>query len=331
MNSHLIPRTRAALALLFGIGCLVAGGVRADMSRTIDLHRAADAQGTVEIQNVAGSVDVKGWDKAEVSVTGHIGDKVDKVELSGEGGRTSIHVVLPTGSGWSGNGEAELTVHVPRKSRLSISFVSADLTIGDVQGEVEIHTVSGDIHGAVGGDLHVNTVSGDVQLDAPGAKIVEIKSTSGDVSLNGASGDVNVTSVSGDLQLKLGALTRGHFQTISGDVNMQLGFASGAQLEASSISGDLHFDFAAAPDADVDAVTLSGDISSCFGGARPSRPQYGPGERLSMRSGDGKGRIRIETKSGDISLCTPGGKASASAIRPVVYAANVLGGHRVVF
>src|ERR1700744_6586362 len=64
---------------------------------SVDEHRAANPQGAVEIDNVAGSIDVQGWDKPEVAVSGTIGKDVERVDVTGDSNRTSIRVVLPRG------------------------------------------------------------------------------------------------------------------------------------------------------------------------------------------------------------------------------------------
>ncbi len=56
------------------------------------------------------------------------------------------------------------------------------------------------------------------------------------------------------------------------------------------------------PDADIDVQTFSGEINNCFG-PKPVEQQYGPGNRLSFRSGKGGGQVHIDTKSGDVALC----------------------------
>jgi DUF4097 and DUF4098 domain-containing protein YvlB len=332
MSAEPTRNSRAAAPVAFMLAGLVAatGGLAADANRNVDLHRPAEPQGTVEIQNVAGSVDVQGWDRAEVAVTGRIGERVERIDIATAAGRTTIHVVRPEGTNFGGNSEADLVVHVPRKSRVSVSVVSADIRLSDLQGNVELQATSGDITGEVGGDVRISTVSGEVQLSAPGAHVVEIKSISGDVTLTGApGGEINVTTVSGDAQLQLGAVGRGRFKTVSGEVTVALAFAGGGQFEASSVSGDLRVEFAGTPDAEIDAETMSGDISSCFGEAWPSsHAEYGPGSRLSFKSGAGKGRVRLETKSGDISLCHKASHAVVepprSIARPVALAANAV-------
>ena len=64
------------------------------------------------ISNVSGTVDVRGWDRNEVQVTGHLGEDVERVDVETSGGRTVIKVVLPRGS--SHDGDATLEIQVPR-------------------------------------------------------------------------------------------------------------------------------------------------------------------------------------------------------------------------
>jgi hypothetical protein len=65
------------------------------------------------------------------------------------------------------------------------------------------------------------------------------------------------------------------------------------------------FDFPSVPAADFDVQSFSGSIDNCFG-PKPVESSYGLGSRLTFRSGDGQARVRIETKSGDVHLCTGG-------------------------
>jgi hypothetical protein len=296
MNRHSIPMACMAITL-------ATATAHAGEPRTINETRPLDPAGSVEIVNVAGSVDVQGWDQPQLEVSGTIGDKVERVEVTGSGNHASVRVILPSGAHWGGDGSADLTVHVPRGSALNISLVSADLEVADLAGDGNLRTVSGNISGELNGNAHVNTVSGDVQLKATGARDIEIKTISGNVSLYGPGGNVEVSTVSGDAELSLGALSRGRFQTVSGDFGIGSTLAAGGQIDAESVSGDIMLSFAAAPDAAIDLQSFSGDIDNCFG-PKPETGNYGPGSRLLFNSGNGSGHLRVDSKSGDISLCT---------------------------
>jgi hypothetical protein len=301
---HLIaPLNKRVVACALAV--LVAPWPLARAATSVDEHRPASPQGMVDIDNVAGSIDIQGWDKPEVAVTGTIGKDVDRVDITNGADRTSIRVVLTRDHHWGSgrDSSANLVVHVPTGSSVGATLVSSDLKVSALHGDFKAQTVSGNISGEVGGDVRANAVSGDIHLVAGAAKSIEAKSISGDVVLTGGNADTEVTTVSGNAKLNLGTVPRARFRTVSGDFRANLAAAPGISVEAESISGNVELEFASAPAADYDIQTLSGDISNCFG-PQPVRPQYGPGNRLMFKTGDG--RVRIMTKSGDVRLCAKG-------------------------
>jgi DUF4097 and DUF4098 domain-containing protein YvlB len=270
---------------------------------SVDEHRAANPQGAVEIDNVAGSIDLQGWDKSEVEVTGTIGKDVERVDVTGDSNRTSIRVVLPRGMHFGmRDGEAHLVIHVPTNSSVSASLVSSDLKVSAVRGALELRTVSGNISGDGGGDLRANDVSGDIHFTAMAAKRVEVKTISGSIVLNGGNTDIEASSVSGDAHLTLGTVSRARFKTVSGSISVKLAAAADAQIDGESISGDIKLDFAGEPAADFDVQTLSGDIDNCFG-PKPVEPRHGPGKRLTFKTGDTSARVHLTSNSGEVRLC----------------------------
>ncbi|MDP9089061.1 MAG: DUF4097 domain-containing protein [Pseudomonadota bacterium] len=275
----------------------------AHAATSVDEHRAANPQGLVEIDNVAGSIEVQGWEKAEVTVTGTVGKDVERVDVTSEGNRTSVRVVLPQGHHWgSQDGSARLLIHAPTNSSISASLVSSDLMVSGTRGGLQLRTVSGNIRGEGAGDVHANSVSGDINLDVHSAKLIEVKTISGDIVLTGKTAEIEATTVSGTAHLTLGTVSRARFKTISGDIAASLGAAPDAQIEGESVSGDIKLDFASEPAADFDIQTLSGDIDNCFG-PKPTEPRHGPGKRLSFKTGDSGAHVRVSTRSGEVGLC----------------------------
>jgi hypothetical protein len=273
---------------------------------------AVDPQGSVEIVDVAGSVALSGWDRPEIEVTGTAAEEVDRVEVTTSGSRSAVRVISRDGSGHGGRNEARLTIHVPNKSAVTVSLVSADLTLGSLQGNVRLQTVSGDVTGAVGGDLRAATVSGSVHVTAAAAKVTEVKTVSGTIHVSGSGGEVEITTISGGATLDLDSITRGRFKSVSGDLTAGFALAADGRFEAESVSGDLQLKFAGTPAADFDVQTLSGSITNCFG-PKPKEAQYGPGSRLMFKSGEGNAHVQIETKSGNVNLCTRDSQSKRSA------------------
>jgi hypothetical protein len=293
----------AALATLAWSGAVGAA------TRTVDEHRPAEAAGQVEIQNVAGRVEVVGWDKSEVAVSGTLVGDVERVDITSAGPRTTVRVVLPESHGGSfgwhgGGGEANLVVHVPAHSGLTATLVSADVSVTGVAGNQELHTVSGDVTTSAQHEVRVNTVSGDVHLTAGAeSRLLEISTVSGDLIVSGGGGELTVKTVSGDGTLTVGALSRAHVKTVSGDFSITAELATDGRLEAESVSGDLRITFVGGvPPAAFDLQSFSGDLSTCFG-RKAAHEGYGPGSRLSFQEGAGSARVRVDTKSGDVTLC----------------------------
>ena len=107
---------------------LLTQAARAD---EVDKSAQADPRGEVVIGNVAGEVQVTGWDRNEVHVRADLSEGVQRLDFKSSGARTTIEVVL---KGHTHQGSTDLVVQVPRNSSLVINTVSADQTIKDVRG-----------------------------------------------------------------------------------------------------------------------------------------------------------------------------------------------------
>ncbi|MFO0453217.1 MAG: DUF4097 family beta strand repeat-containing protein [Pseudomonadota bacterium] len=252
-------------------------------------------------------VEVQGWDRPEVHVTGKLGAGVERLELTTQGTRTAVRVVLPKGRHWNADNEADLVVRMPGTAGLAASLVSADVTTRGVLGEQRLQTVSGEIRAELGREARLRSVSGDLNATrhsaVRGAGRVEAQTVSGNVELTGIDGTLEVSTVSGDSRLRFGQLVSGRFETVSGDFAVTATLAQDARLEAESVSGDLALRFPGAPPAaEYEIESFSGDVDNCFG-PRPTQEQYGPGVRLVFREGAGSARVRADTKSGDVTLC----------------------------
>ena len=276
-------------------------------AEAIDKRAAAEPTGEVEIVNVAGSVRITGWDRAEVEVRGELADR-ERLEFSTASGRTSIRVVAPGNR--MGNGGTDLIVRVPERSALSVNTTSADQTIDRVKGRQRLQSVSGTIDTEIGADeLYAKTISGDVMVlgvgtDAtPAATMRRVTSVSGDLILSKISGEIDVETVSGDMQIDAGELTRARINTTNGDLLVSAKLAKEARFDAETINGDVRVKLLGTVDAEFDIHTFNGDIESCFGGETVRAREFGPGRDLDFTQGAGSARVRIKTLNGDVDLC----------------------------
>jgi DUF4097 and DUF4098 domain-containing protein YvlB len=291
---------RSALWLSLAALCASAA-VCASSDKVYDRTVAAQPRGVVDISNVSGKIDVKGWDRPEVSVHAELDDDVERVDVASEGNHTSIKVVLPSHS----HGEARLHVQVPRDSELNVSAVSADVTASGVQGAQRLSAVSGEVTAELGGgDAEAKTVSGDIKLKGHGQSArLRVSTVSGDVHLDHGAGDVEVGTVSGTLVVSLDSARAVRTHSTSGDLRFEGKLTRGASFEASSVSGDLNVRASAEGGYEYEASSFSGDITDCFELKSERTGKYMPGSRLQGTRGEGAGHVRLKTMSGDIELC----------------------------
>lgn len=297
MNAPMSAAVRAALAVAMLTAAASHAGAE-QVSKTL----AADARGEVEVVNVAGSVEVSGWDRNEVSVEADLGSNVERLEFRRDGQRTFIKVVLPKMSG--GSGSSDLIIKVPRDSGLIVNTVSAEQRITGVRGAQRLQAVSGNIETQFGpGDMELKTVSGDIMARGDGKGLVRATTVSGDLEISKGGPELDLNTVTGDMIVTLDRLDRGRIKTTNGNLNLTAALGEQARVDAEAINGDLHFSLRGRIDAEFDIETFNGDIDNCFG-PKPSRSrEYGPGNELRFTEGKGDARVRIKTLNGGVMVC----------------------------
>lgn len=257
----------------------------------------------VEIYNTAGSIDVSGWSRNSIEVTGTLGDSVEELIFEKDGNEVLIRVEVPNRH-W-GDIDADLEIRVPMDASLEVSAVSADIDVADVRGEQSLESVSGDIEtsGATR-DVEAASVSGDVEINGDDAQgDFEAATVSGDVYVSGASGSVEAESVSGDIDIVGGSYEEAYFETVNGDLNYNAALENGGDLSAESVNGTVDLEFTNKISARIDIETFNGSIRNCFGPKPERTSKYSPGLELSFTEGDGDSRIEVETLNGSVNIC----------------------------
>ncbi|MDX1443385.1 MAG: DUF4097 family beta strand repeat-containing protein [Gammaproteobacteria bacterium] len=310
MNS-LSLKSRLASLLAASLLVLGSGVVSADErpNERIDSRVDAPADGTVEIENMAGSITVTGWDREEVHVEGRVDPAADDFDFRNEGEFTVIKVKYPSRRGGFWNDDvdisgSELRISVPKGSRLIISSISADVDVSDSTGDVEVETISGsmDIE-TLGEDIQLESISGSVRLsDTREGARVDVETVSGSSRLTGIRGELDVSSVSGSMRVSRSVLSRGEFENTSGDIEVEAEFSADGDFRFEAISGDVDLRFMGTPNGNFDVTTFSGDIDNSFGPEPKKISRYTPNLELKFSTGEGDADFRINTMSGDIEI-----------------------------
>lgn len=272
-----------------------------------DVNERLDAarDGRVSISNTSGSIEVEGWSRNEVEVTGSMGDNVEELIFERSGDSVRIKVKIPDRGRGYRDSSADLTIRVPKASSLDVATISADIDVQGVEGEQDLQAISGDIETEMfGEDTEVETVSGDVEVQGDGKEArLDMTSVSGDVSAEKVAGSVDAESVSGDVAVIDSNFRRADLETVNGDITYRAALQRGGRLDIETVNGGVDVEFSGDVSARFDIETFNGRIRNCFGPKAERTSKYAPGWELSFTEGSGDGRVTIATLNGGVNLC----------------------------
>lgn len=305
MNRAVITTLGAGVLTLLLIAAPAAAA-----NRPVSERGAMPADGQVAIENIAGSVKVIGWDRDEISVTGTLGDDVERLDFSA-GARARVEVVYKERHGRKGEsarnllgegGGADLTVQVPRGCRLEVEVVAAGVDVSGLGGEIEVTSVSGDVdvRGACR-RLEVECVSGNVEIDGAGL-VTEVGTVSGNLKVRCDDAALEVQTVTGEATVDCANLRSLEANTVNGTITLAGRPARGAVIEAESVNGSLTLAVPGDVGAAFEVTTFNGGIENAFGQKPTRTDRYTPGEELHFTNGDGGAEVRLNTLNGQIRI-----------------------------
>jgi len=234
--------------------------------RPVDETHPMTAGGSIGIELVSGNLRVIGWDRAEMKITGTLGDEVEKLDVSGDGNAWHVEVVLVRGKHIRGGG-TELEVRVPVESAVEVETVSGGVSTEGTRGALDVEAVSGEV--VVSGALdtaRISVVSGNVKFRS----------------------DRPVKSV--------------QLRTVSGNVDASASLAKSARVEVEAFSGDVDFALPSDVSAEFRVSTFSGNIKNDFGGGEVKKSDHVPSRSLSFTTGSGDARVSVSSFSGSVRL-----------------------------
>lgn len=197
--------------------------------------------GDIEIETVDGdesTVELDGNEKlVEQTRVELVGNRL-VVEL--EGGKGPFGITIAFGDFTIGRAPLRVRARVPHASRAELSTAAADMRLRGHFGALETKSASGDltVEGEVEGDVQVKTVSGDVRLRSVGGALT-VQSVSADVNVASVGGSVTAKSVSGDVRIESTREGKVTVQSVSGDIEVGVAAGTNLDVDAGSVSGDL--------------------------------------------------------------------------------------------
>ena len=285
---------RAALVL----ATVLAVPAWAKAQTTVDQKRPAAPDGTVSIENMAGTIKVTGWDKAEVQVKGTVGDGG---ELSFESAAKSTHIEIESDRNPMGV-KSDLDIYVPAGSAVEIEGFQATITATGVTGSVKAETVNGSItQSGAAKSVELQSVNGSVDVTKANGR-VKAESVNGSVVLHDASGELEASTVHGKLHVLGGSWQRAEMESVAGTVRFEAAIGPRATVSIETVSGAVQLLLPATTSAEFAVSSFSGQITNELGPAAQKQSKWTPQTELSFTTGSGGARVTVETLSGAIEI-----------------------------
>lgn len=140
----------------------------------------------VHVERVAGSLQVKGWDEEGIRI-----DVQDEKDLK----YTFKNDLLVLTS------QGDCILRIPQDSSLDIESVGGNAFIGDVEGELNLQSISGSLSVKNVGETSIGTVSGNLSIRSVEGDL-SVESVHGNASIRDIEGSVNATDVHANLSLR---------------------------------------------------------------------------------------------------------------------------------
>jgi len=295
-------RTSSAVRVLVASGAMlaaVASPVRAQQKVYRGYSTTPDVSGRLFAS--VGTVHVVGWEQDSVTISGTVA-MGSELALGGPSTTATrglkLFIESPTEQA---SREGSLTLRVPRGARVWLKTGSADVTVSDVTGGLDVNVVGGSI--TVPGcprELRAESRDGAVTIDGT-PSWMRVKTATGDISLRGGD-DVGASTISGTIDARGGQAERVKLESTTGAIRFGLGLARGASVELETHSGGIDVQLARDPMASIDAATVTGTIENMWSKMRPVVGSEGRGVTLQTPSGQMGGRIVLRSFKGKITL-----------------------------
>ncbi len=274
-------------------------------SEPVDHVFEVGASPKLVVRNKDGEIDVNVGPEGEIRTHAEFnGAGAEDYEVTQDG--DTVHVVAKAKSSKGrsgllgffgmGPGRIDVSATVPPGAEVDVKSRNGDVSATGVANGGTLKSTNGDVTLEGGrGDFEVGTTNGDV-----GVKDSEytgkLRSTNGDVFASGTLGSINGATVNGDVR-------------VSGD------FTPGGESRLKSTNGDVKVLISGKPSLRVDAASSVGSVRhdlSDVGADIESRDSFPVGGKLKATLGDGEAALVIRTTTGSVEIESAPGADHAS-------------------
>ncbi len=149
------------------------------MAMKAHLTTSPDKQVKVHVEPISGDLRVRGTDNEEVRIEG------DRAAIRQDEATITVEC--------QGDGK----LYVPRRAFLAVQSAAGDVRIREIEGEITLHNVSGDLVARDVGPMTVQNISADMRIRR--ASSLSVQNVGADATVREGDGDVHIHAVGADL------------------------------------------------------------------------------------------------------------------------------------
>jgi hypothetical protein len=261
------------------------------------------AKGTkLDVNNFAGDVIVKVWDRDAVRVEATHSDR-ESVDIK-QGDQ-----VLSVRSRSTRGGpprSLDYTITVPKWMAIAVSGNYADVTMDGVGADVSVDTTRGDIKVTGGsGFVSLKSVQGEITLEKAKGR-VEIRAVNEGIHLADVSADLSAESTNGSIILDRVDSANVDLYTVNGNISYDGPIKDKGLYRLTTHNGLIAIPVPERANATVTARTYNGGIRSTFQLPADNANSERRNKRLTLTLGNGSAHVELESFGGTIALRRPG-------------------------
>jgi DUF4097 and DUF4098 domain-containing protein YvlB len=291
----------AVALLLYTLAAQSPGEARHGRAPQTDQTVPATRGSRLVIDNYAGEVVVRTWDKDSVRIQARHNSRT-KVAVH----TTPTAITLEATSISGPNGSVDYEITAPSWMTMKIEGQYDFVTIEGVQGEVSVETVRGDIVLKNGGAATAKTIEGEIQIEGARGKLT-LSSVNEDIKVTGASGDVSAETTNGSITLERMESANVEVATVNGDVAYDGAVAARGRYAFTTHNGDILMTIPESSNATFNVRTYNGEFGTSLPLKGPDASQVRQGKRVTYTLGSGSAEVELESFGGEIRLRRAGG------------------------
>jgi DUF4097 and DUF4098 domain-containing protein YvlB len=251
----------------------------------------------LDVNNFAGDVNIKVWDKDAVRIEVNNSDR-ETVDIK-QGEQT---VTVRSRSLRGGRPRSlDYTISVPSWMAITVAGTYADVTMEGVGGDVNVETTHGDVKVRGGsGFVSLKSVQGEITLEKAKGR-VEVRAVNESIHLADINGDLSAESTNGSIILDRIDSGNVDLYTVNGNISYDGAIKDKGLYRLTTHNGLIAMPIADRANALLTVRTYNGGFRSTFPIGDPEKRN----KRFTVTLGNGSAHVELESFGGTISLRRP--------------------------